>query len=258
MGNDTLTLVLTGEVTLLEFTQAVHDFQELVDALQDEAAHGKHIAWMIAGLEAGSATLVSRGIPETDSTADDVSSVVRAYEDTGRAVESGQLDRLSPRVRTHIRALTGLINGHIDSVRFETNEWDGEINEPMVTQQAQPRIGGAVIHGAVRGRIQMVSSRGQLRFTLYDALKDHAVSCYIQEGGEELLRGAWGKLAIVQGVVRRNVNTGQPISIRNVSDIRVLEQHDKWAWREAIGCAPRRPGEPSAVEAIRMARDAEA
>ena len=79
-----------------------------------------------------------------------------------------------------------------------------------------------VAYGGVTGRIQTLSSRGGLRFTLFDTLFDRAVSCYLAEGQEELMRDVWGRMAVVEGLVTRDRATGRPQVIRSVRGVTVV------------------------------------
>jgi len=62
MVKDTLTLVLNGQVSLVDFSEAIKSLLSLVEGLQADLAQGKHIDWLIDALEAGSATAAVRGI----------------------------------------------------------------------------------------------------------------------------------------------------------------------------------------------------
>jgi hypothetical protein len=87
----------------------------------------------------------------------------------------------------------------------------------------------------VRGRVQTLSSRGRLRFTLYDALYDKAVSCYLAEGQEDIMRDAWGHVALVEGWVTRDPATDRPLSIRGIERVTLLPEGDPHGYRRARG-----------------------
>lgn len=58
-----------------------------------------------------------------------------------------------------------------------------------------PRPNYISAYSAIEGVVQTLTSRRGLRFTLFDSLHDQAVSCYLEDGQEELMRGVWGRRA---------------------------------------------------------------
>ena len=111
-------------------------------------------------------------------------------------------------------------------------------------------------YGAIQGRIQTLSNRGALRFTVYDLLYDRAVGCYISEVKEELLRNAWGRLAFIEGLVARDPINGRPLAVRQVSNISLLrEPPDAPNYEDARGAGPSLT-KLSPEDAIRRVRDA--
>lgn len=125
---------------------------------------------------------------------------------------------------------------------------NGEDRADEVTRQA-------VALGAVRGRVQSMSNRGSLRFTLYELTDDKPVLCYVEPGFEQKLIRAWGKVADVEGQVRRDPVTHQPVSIREVREITIIPE-STGSWREAVGSSPADPNGTLPEERIRKSRDA--
>jgi hypothetical protein len=248
---DNLTLVLLGDVSLASFDTAVRRFHGLLTGLAREIASSP-VDWVVDDLEPGSARISVLASPETDR--EDADRIVRAFADVGESIGEGREILYSPRVVRDANALVALLNGQVTALQFETPETvalvttgDGQGGE------RQPRTSSAF--GGVRGRVQTLSSRGTLRFTLYDDLEDKAVSCYLDEGQEEMIRGVWGKPAIVEGWVTRDRSTGRPLTVRRVSRVVVLEEVALGSWRALQGLSP--PLSPiSAEEAIRRMRDA--
>lgn len=147
----------------------------------------------------GSAYATARGFADVPAP---VERVVQAYTATGRSLALGAPIPYPGPVTREARALSEVLNGKITAIRFETAEEDVVIQGPW--GQAHPPLqdyGKLAAYGAIAGRIQTLSNRQGLRFTLYDSLHDRAVSCYLQEGQEELLRNLWGTRAIVHGWV---------------------------------------------------------
>ena len=110
-------------------------------------------------------------------------------------------------------------------------------------------------YGAVEGRIETLTRRKGLRFTLYDTLNDKAVSCYLEEGHEVLMRGAWGRRAIVEGWVGRDPVTGRPLTIRRVRHIEILSDAESGTYRRARGVVPVGADGLSAEDAVRRVRN---
>ena len=249
--SQTVTIALNGEVHLDDFSAAIGCFRQLIDGLAADVASDAKLAWRIDGLEVGSAIATVRGQCESPSS---ITEVVRAYEETGKAIMRGEEIPYSDRVRKPVRDLMRLLNGRVTSIRFETEEFDAELTsrlDPCVVHDEYENI-----IGAVRGRVQSLSSRGKLRFTLYDDLDDHAISCYLKAGSEDLMRKAWGKFVSVEGVVRRSSESGLATAIRQITSVDILGEDDPLAYRDAIGCAPAvHDGSMSAEEAVRKIRN---
>jgi hypothetical protein len=257
MAKDTLTLVLNGKVLLSDFSEAVTGLLNLVCGLQADVAPGKHIDWLIDALEAGSATAAIRGIVEDESDLTAVEQVVAAYEDVGRSIQMGRQFSYSPRVKSAANRIISLVNGRITSVRFETADIDFEFSKrPSDFSAVTSVIVSDMAYGSVRGRVQSMTSRGRLRFTLYDLIDDRAISCYLAPGSEDIMREAWGKLVTAEGLVRRDPDTGRATSVRQVKDIQIISEGKHGDYREAIGAAPGFLGDELPEEVIRRARDA--
>lgn len=239
MANDTITLVLDGEVSLSDFSKAVDGLSDLISSLTEEVAKSPDIDWIVVGLEAGSATATIQGIPRTKVQRADVEKVIGAYERVGKSLQNRKPPPYSQQVIKSVRSITSVLNSKIPSVRFETEETESIVSQAP-TSQLKPHAKDFITHnlGAVRGRVQSLSKRGGLRFTLYDIIDDYAISCYLRPGSEELMRDAWDRLAIVQGVVTRNPGTGHAMSVRDISLVKVFEEQDGLDYRKAFGVAP--------------------
>lgn len=257
MADDTLTLVLDGEVRLSDYETSVRRFKGLVEALSEDYAPQISIEWKVSALDYGSATMTVRGEVATNNEPQ-LQGVIRAYEEIGAALERGQILSYTERVRTEARGLVGLLDGRIREIRFETAQREAVITsklratEPLIATDSTTAL---TSYGAVVGRVQTLTSRGTLRFTLYDTIHDRAVSCYLAEGREDIMRGAWGHLATVEGQVRRDELSGRPLSIRGITNVEVIPEIDRDAYKQARGIVPR-GNAPRAEEVIRRIRDA--
>ncbi|MBI4285082.1 MAG: hypothetical protein HY670_04165 [Chloroflexi bacterium] len=249
MAKDTITLALDGEVDLHRFAVAVSHLEGLVQGLSRENGV-ENIRWVIYDLQAGSAMATVRG--ESDIL-EKVERVVSAYEDVGQSLQAGKRPDYSEPVVKAASAIIAVLGDKVTAVRFETPE-----REFTVASRPEIAIASATMKsfGAIEGRIQTLSNRKGLRFVLFDTLHDRAISCYLSEGQEELMREIWGKRAIVEGEITREKDTGRPLAIRHIADIKALEEIQRGSYLRARGVAPRKPGTPLAEVIIRQLRDA--
>ena len=215
-----------------------------MDALSLEVT-GEKLDWKIDNLEHGSAMITM--------SAPDCGKVIQAYSTVGRSLQSNNKIPFGDSVRTPALKLCGLMNGRITSIRFETREDDFQICAKPVDHEQQEMIQS---YGAVEGRIQSLSNRGQLRFTIYER-SDRPVSVYLCDGCEDVMRDSWGKMAIVEGMVRRDPVTGNVQTVRGVKKegVRLFDAPSQYTWRDAIGCCPAPKNSISTEEAIARARE---
>lgn len=265
MPNDSATLKLLGDrVPLAEFVSAMAHFRGLIDALAADVASGTEIEWLIDGLEVGSATATIRGVVAAEADEPAVERVVDAYIDVGRrlASDSAWEAGVSNAVAAEASGLTVLLNGNIEAIQFESAEAEAIVRLRAPTVATEPLLGlfspgaGSGAYGAVQGRIQTVTSRHGLRFTLFDSLTDRAVSCYLATDSDELVRNVWGRRAIVEGWVTRDPMSGRPVAVRRVTAITTLSDDEPGSYRDARGLLPLARGGLLPEDAIRRVRDA--
>lgn len=251
MARDSLTLRLSGDdIPLADFAKAMAKLSELIAALSQELEGDDPIDWTVSDLERSSAIATAQGVAKRIET---VERVVVAYEQVGEALESHAPVPYSAKARAAALGITSILGGRVDAVTFETVAVEKTVRlRPVPT----PAVHDIVQKGAVRGRVQTLSNRGALRFTLFDLLHDKAVSCYLAEGREGLMLDAWGKVAIVEGMVRRDTFTGRPVSVREVSALTVQPDSPSGSYRRARGAVPLPPGGLLPEDAIRRFRDA--
>ncbi len=258
MAVDTVTLELAGDVSLDDFTQAVGQLRALLTQLSNEVADGARITWLVDSLEAGSATTVCRGLPTDGTRPAQIESVVRAFGRIGETLERGDHVPYSRAVAQETDALLALLNDRVPFLRFETPETDATVSvrpQPRQTPTLLARVAPGA-YGAIEGRVQTLSSRGGLRFTLYDSLYDRAVSCYLSEDfDQERLRGVWGRRAVVEGWVKRDPATGRPLTVRQVTDVVALTENNPGDYRQAGGAIQVPVGSPLPEQVIRRFRD---
>ncbi len=252
MQKDTLTLALEGDVGLNEFSEAVRQFTALVHALSQEIGDESPIEWIIQELYSSSAVATVQGICETEGVVD---RVVDAYATVGNALASGQDIPFSYGVARAATSLTGVLDGGITSIRFETADSDVIITgKPSAGYKSRPM---KYAFGTVKGTVQTLMMRKSLKFMLYDHLFDKAISCYLKEGQEEEMRNAWGKRAAVFGRVGREPEYGRPVVVRDVNNIRIIRDVEPGSYKRAKGAIPWKEGDEPAEIIIRRLRDAQ-
>ena len=254
--SDTATLELQGRVSLEQFAEAVSHFHALITALSADSK-AEDVRWEIDALSTGSTSATVRGVSTNGTEPDRVEQVVRNYLEVGQALEGRLTVPYSNRVQKEAKGLAAMLRSGIEGVRFDTAEGEVTLREVASAQipavPSTPETTGT--YGAVTGRVQALSSRSHLRFTLYDRLHERAVSCYLAEGRRSLMREIWDKLATVEGWVTRDPLSGRPLAVRRITEVTVLNEVGPQAYMAARGVRPLEPGDPSPEEAIRRIRD---
>jgi hypothetical protein len=255
--SETLTVALEGpDISLSSFVSAVTALDALVKDLSAEVAPGSKLVWEVDDLQMGSAIATIRG-RTVSGDPEGVARVSAAYETIGEALTGGTAIPYSERVGADVAALTAVLDDHVQAVRLETAKRDYTIaakwaRPSPVVPTARPLIS----LGAVEGRVQTLSNRGSLRFTLYDTLDDRAIACYLKPGEEDRIQMLWGRRVIVEGEIRRDPWSGRPTAIRQITDVVPLPERGPDDWQAAKGAlAEVWNGEP-AEETIRRIRDA--
>lgn len=251
MPDTTLVLTLEGEVTLNQLTAAMTHFQKLLTALAQEVGADTPIEWDLEDLQHGSAILAFAGRAEQDEP---VQRVVAAFEDVAQALQQHTPIPFSRQVAHAGQALTQLIDHRVKAVRLGTARQEAIIYSLFDAKKlgtSKPLVS----MGAVKGRVQSISNRKTPTFTLYDAVFDTAVSCYLDAAQQDTLTDVWDKTVFVSGAVTRQPDSGKPISVRNITDISVVPLVSPGSYRQARGIFAGLSDEPAEVS-IRRLRDA--
>lgn len=260
MSEKTVTLKLQGVVTVAALSRALQSFTALIRELSTDAK-ARGMDWDVTGLEAGSAQVTACADLADRFTEQQADLVVQAYLDIGR--ELAQRKRLlgyRARVRRPALALADVAGAGIDAIVFETPDGDALVTREPTGEN--PTVEGDLLAfptatlGAVSGRVQSLSSRGGLRFTIYDSMDDKAVSCYLDRDGEPLMIDVWGKVATVEGVVSRDPRTGRALAVRQISGVVAHDERQPDDYRVAKGAVIPLPGAAKPEDIIRRMRDA--
>ncbi|MCL4254533.1 MAG: hypothetical protein KJ043_12245 [Anaerolineae bacterium] len=249
MSGKLLSLILEGDVSLDDFANAVTHFRQLLAKLSYEVVGNIPIEWELQDLSYGSAHLTVIGQSENTQT---VVGVVHAFERVGQALKNHQPIPYSSDVAKEAHALTKIIGEHVTAVRLGT-----ETDEVILYGMGKmPSVKPLYSLGTVKGRVQSMSNRASLRFTLYDALFDKPITCFIQDDQQLDLTQYWDKWVYVTGRITRQPDTGQPIHIREVTQIEPVKEVVGGSYKNARGILAGLSDEPAEIS-IRRLRDAE-
>ncbi|GAC1400335.1 MAG: hypothetical protein NVSMB65_18180 [Chloroflexota bacterium] len=249
MTGTTLTLTLDGEITLQEFADALRKVDALLDALVVDVTEAPSIAWLITDLRAGSATLTLSGQAGEEDAAERVAHALVAVV---RALRHQRPIAYGPRVVRRAHDLEAAISGRLAALHVETEE-DAVV---LQRQGSAAEVAYLGAYGAVDGRIETLTSRRDLRFTLFDAVFDRGVSCSLPEDRRDLIRDAWGRRAIVEGWVSRDPYSGRPLAIGHITAIEILDERPAGRRPGALGMPGPPPDDGRLVGLRRSARHA--
>jgi hypothetical protein len=277
MPDNTLTLRLNGQVSLKKFAGALDRFWVLVNALSGVKKAGL-VEWIVADLNPSSALTTIAGLGDPHRVVD----VIDAYTEIGESLERGERVPYSPRIARPAYDLQRFSGNGIESVVFDTFRGDAVISatpaavvvppEPgaltLTGEQATIDAGESLVsrqipraavrklppaYGSVSGQVETLARRTSLRFVLYDALHNKAVSCYVAEGEEDKMRDIWGDFVTVEGLITRDPLDGRPMSVRQITSI-IKRRERQISYRDARGASPYSAVSPE--DLVRRVRDA--
>lgn len=248
-----VTLRIGGDISVSDFAERAELWSNVLSELTKET--GSRIRWIISDLEYSSAIMTAAPIAEDEQAERFIPQVVDGYLNAARDLRAGRFDPDRPALRV-VRDLVEKATPEAD-ITFETPEDEVTFEgAPETLLMLEPVTENPPALGTVRGRVETLSQRRGLRFTLYDLRADRAVSCYIEPGQEEQLRNIWGRLADVTGMVRRDPKSDRPVSVRKVSSIELVPDPVPGAFLKARGAVVPADDAPSAANIIRQLRDA--
>src|SRR5689334_19488637 len=140
MIDDSLTIVLDGEVPLGEFARTIESFFELVKALSEEVGQ-PDLDWVLEDLQVSSAVATVRA-PRDPQAAGKVAS---AYAQVGESLERHTPMTFSTKVRKAARNVVSIRDKRVRAVRFETAAREATVRpSPSVSEEVsedqQPQI----------------------------------------------------------------------------------------------------------------------
>lgn len=250
MSDKRIMIAYEGIVHLAEFESLVTNFKSLVNNLSREVANTSNIEWEIAELNAGSAFLTVEGHhPDEDK----VPTVVNAWARMGSSLQRGESIPYSDAIKESVDGLLQPLNGKVSAARWGTANADYKITKSQIVRQL-PSARTAYTLGTVKGRVQTITTRNKLQFTLFDHLSNNAVHCQLDPLMKEEIRKYWDEEVLVAGQVERNLRTGLAKSIRQVTTIERAPKVDPEAYKKTRGLLAWMGDEP-AEKLIRRVRD---
>jgi hypothetical protein len=253
MPKETVSLVMDGEVYLDDLAKALKGRVRLMSAISREESPRSEIHWVVDELSTGSFYGTLRA-QRNGTSIEAVERSVEKFERIGKSIRAGRIREYGEEISSAAKEIVAVIGQRITFVRFETDETETEVHSPVLEDTTADREPGkqqpieasepfasVPSFGSVRGKLQTISDRNQLRFMLYEANTDRPFTCYLDPESsvdKETLRNDWGKLAEVTGMVRRDPKTGNATTIRRVRSIEVIEPMARGAWRRVKGIAP--------------------
>ena len=253
MTDDLVSFRLDGEVTVEKLSAAFACFSAVLDALHED--HGANVRWVVAGLESGSASAVAKAVPLDSDAERLIPAICDDYLQAARQVLRGDGDSNRPVLRA-VRELTDVADEN-NPVVLETSDDEVIFVAPATTPAAgtgaETQLQTTKSLGSVRGRVEMLSQRNTLRFSIYELVNDRSVSCFPHPDYKDVMREAWGRIADVTGTITRDLATGRPVSIRRVTRVDVVDEGDPDGYLRARGAL--KATEP-AERAVRRMRDA--
>ncbi|MCY3748548.1 MAG: hypothetical protein OXG64_04550 [Chloroflexi bacterium] len=77
--------------------------------------------------------------------------------------------------------------------------------------------------GSIEGTVEKLAKGHAAKFAVYPDEASRGVPCYLSPEDEARMAGLWRKRVRVEGLLRRDSGTGRPLSIRDVTNIELLE-----------------------------------
>ena len=246
MAKNTITIEMGGRVDYKGLKDGITAFCDLIAALTGTES----VSWIVEDLRPSSAIVTLQGESDNPAT---VELIVDRFGEIGKNLELHE--DISDQHRGTVAAVNAIkkLAVSMEYLRFQTPDADytiygnGQIpNRPTTTSTL----------GAVTGSVQTLSSRGALRFNLYDSILDKQVACFLASGQEEIMREAWGRRVTVSGWVSREISTGRPVAVRQIMGVKILEDAGSGSYEKARGAVPWQEGDLMPEDAIRRLRDA--
>jgi hypothetical protein len=252
MKTRTITMTLEGDIQLYHYAEAVRRFANIVSLLTREVATGIEIRWILKDLKRNNGTARIVGEHPEGRRVEDV---VHAFERVTDCIQKRERIPYSQSIAFEAMKLVRLIGPQITAIRFEmpysTALLSGDVEQVIDLELSGPLLS----LGTVKGYVQSITNRGGLQFTLYDAIYDEPVHCYVKPEEAELLRDIWARRVHVTGRVTRDAETARVVKVTDITEIHV--ETIKGSYKRARGLLYEKVPEEPAEMTIRRIRDGE-
>jgi len=251
-----LTLQIEGHPDITEFTSFVSSSSGLIKALTTAVIprpqKHKKVRWFPTRASINGATSVSYEAKTENHS--NFARIEEAFFQVGEALRKGEDIPYTHMVAKSAQKLRKIVSdeGNVRSLVFLNREKETIVKS---NYQKDDKTSVATSYDEVRGQIETISSRKGLRFILYDTHFDKAVTCYLDNHEDTIdLTKYFDKEVRVMGLVTRDLENDQPIKIRSIQEITIVER-PRYNWREASGII-QFPSDMTPESFIRSLRDA--
>jgi len=228
-GTVSLSILISGDrVTAEGFKKAVDAFfgvlKEVTASVTGKAGS---IDWIVSAKK-GSISLGVKGEAAHAKYSVPVPQVVAA---TYAGLKQIQTSRARPRhfnddALRGAKELVQLVDGKtISAIRIRRSKESVGLQPEAVPNVDAMLVGTLTEEGFVEGTLEMISSRGGLHVSVWDALSDREVRCVVGPQMLDKVKAAFGRRVAVGGTISHK-RTGEPVSIA-VETIEVFPTDDE-------------------------------
>lgn len=239
METRTFEFQIDGRVTLEQFFLMTAAWKLLFETVGKLVGESDVLDTEIESLQYGSAMVATQTSFRTKYAADQFTEYVN---ESARHSGGFPASPLPQELRTSVRRLRAVAkkcepnDGFI--IRTKTEDFFIRFDAPVSMTSGVPAIGShsSESFGVLSGRLESISSRQGFKAVIYDEIFDRAVRLNLDDSWSDRMRVLWSKQIHALGTIRRDFQTGRPLSISEIQSItEVVDNKDQWLWKEAKG-----------------------
>jgi hypothetical protein len=240
MITKSFTLQLDGMVTLDHFAAAIDAWRSALTDISNEVGREHVLGIYIEELTSGSALVTSNIVFDAEEPAEHFANDFVKVGTRARGENVIDFPKSLQDAANRLRKVAATDPGGItiasdtaDILIFATGEQRVEHFDMHARRVSTPSVEA---YGALRGKLQSLSSRTGLKVVLYDDTFDKGVRCSLTEEQHETAREHWDKHVVIEGLIRRDRITGRPLSVSQIWNIGRDERDSaSQAWLKAFG-----------------------
>lgn len=227
---NTISLELDGDrISADKLKHSINVFFSLTDEIANEVSGKKKPIDWIVSVKSGSINLISHPVPK-DIDAKLIPKIVNAI---GSGLDMLEKSSKTPpyfsekalELAQELATIPDIKGNGLSRICVRANNIQHNLT-PKTVANVDSLLGyHTKALGSIEGKLQAISERGDLRFTVYDSLTDKGIRCNIKEELRSEATKAFGKRVYIFGIIRYAHN-GQPKSIQ-VEEIKVFPENDK-------------------------------